>query len=365
MFKQMKSKTMELIFGLIISSCVFVKLVQGDSDCSGEHEYRDALGNCQQCEMCGPGYEPGKYHCGYGSKDIDYKCVPCDSGTFSTSTSYNLCVACHPCRTWNRLTAEICTSTGNAECGSCNVGFFRPMKSDGDYDNECHICRDDSTQAECIHTESDWKDVMLIGLAVATALFLFVLVFLCVWYRKRHHESKPTGDVERTSTRFSSRFVRLLSGRCNQDTVTSTSQTPLTSPESQELFPKRSLLNSYQTEKQHAQLGTIVHEIPTYSNQPTALFCESPNEYPDMPTRQFHETARCHAACTVHLPAEPGPLNFGNEFLYNDGSPSNRLDDFHVESFDTASVTKPSTTFEVVPQQENQVEAFQHSNALL
>nr|XP_026689746.1 uncharacterized protein LOC100176402 isoform X1 [Ciona intestinalis] len=335
-------------FSICVLLISIFHIAYGDEECVGEHEYVDKMGSCQQCEMCPPGYQPGKYHCGYGSKDIDYKCVACDSGTFSIATDYKLCVTCHPCRIWNRSTAQVCTSTSNARCGSCYTHFFRPLKSDGDFDDECHTCKPNSKKPECLNKENGWMSTGIIVIGVIAILFFILTLIVCVLYirGRNNRATKPNEDAESNTTRIGSGLIRMLTGRCSHDTITSSSQTPLTTPDSQDIFAEkpRSQVNSPRMNEPSPNTG--VHST-AYSCQSTALFCE-PNDYSNMPTREFQETARClRTEVLVHQPGRDFEANLGHEFHQIDGLHSNRADDmFLVESFETNSITKPYSTYE-------------------
>ncbi|XP_041440128.1 tumor necrosis factor receptor superfamily member EDAR isoform X3 [Xenopus laevis] len=107
----------------------------------GENEYyNQTTGMCQSCPECEPGEEP-YMSCGYGFKDEDFDCIPCQSGKYSKG-GYQICRRHKDCEGFFRATILTHGDRENdAECGPCLPGYYmlenRPKSM---YGNVCYSC---------------------------------------------------------------------------------------------------------------------------------------------------------------------------------------------------------------------------------
>ncbi|XP_039265033.2 uncharacterized protein LOC120340748 isoform X1 [Styela clava] len=180
----MRSKILLLV---VLISHIFIQLVVATEDCKGENQYLDSNDEkCKQCQKCPPGQQP-KGHCGYGEKHSGYKCESCPGNTFSNQHDYNLCVVCKPCATWNSVVAKECSSKTNRVCGACLSGHFKPMKSDGTMDDECHLCSDATKDnPQCQNPETvPWKKIAFIVGGISVLLTLIFGIIICVLCKKK------------------------------------------------------------------------------------------------------------------------------------------------------------------------------------
>ncbi|CAK8682352.1 unnamed protein product [Clavelina lepadiformis] len=299
-------------------------VAQGAMSCDGEHQYVDEEGHCRMCELCPPGFEPKPYQCGFGTRDHLYGCQPCGEETFSTSTGYNFCRTCSPCARWNAELSVKCTKTYDAQCGVCFHGFYRPRKSDGNTDIECHKCAS-SLNPSCETT--NWKHITVVVSVVCAALFIVVLisiVYLAVMRcRRRGNSSKGLSSIEASSNRSSMQEITKCS---SSDALIGSFREPLDNNK------------NLGKEKSKAEMSNHNRgDEMTYSNLPTAQF-EQSSVYPDLPTSQFVTPNFMNQARVIVMSENRGAHASSVNTLW---------EDHHVvDAFDTASVSKQSTTFD-------------------
>ncbi|XP_076811030.1 uncharacterized protein LOC143453541 isoform X2 [Clavelina lepadiformis] len=296
--------------------------------CNGEHEYKDDNEICQTCLPCGPGFQPSSHQCGYGFKASLYKCEPCPDGSFSDIEDYKLCKTCSPCVQWNSEVLWQCTKTRDAHCGECYHDFYRPLKSDGGTDKECHKC-EGADHPSC--QKPDWKTLIIIILVVVSSLAIIaVAVCLCWRYKRRNKSPSNSKGLKKEIRRKTVNIPLLPIITCNSETITSTasSAAPLTTSSTsiqEKIRPQTP-----------PEFKCIVTSKPanssTYSKMPTAEFGDP---YGDMPTLQFHTSEQLNARNDAHnvrnnehgVPRHVAPI-------------TNRLEDLftiQVEAFDTNS----------------------------
>ncbi|XP_045909893.1 tumor necrosis factor receptor superfamily member EDAR [Micropterus dolomieu] len=121
----------------------------------GEYEFFNQTSNsCQACPQCQPGQEP-HMTCGYGVKDEDFACVPCQQGKYSKG-KYEICRRHKDCDALYKATVRVAgTSDSDAECGPCLPGYYmlenRPKNI---YGMVCHSCQNAPRNTkECGPTE--------------------------------------------------------------------------------------------------------------------------------------------------------------------------------------------------------------------
>ncbi|XP_070770962.1 tumor necrosis factor receptor superfamily member EDAR [Enoplosus armatus] len=108
----------------------------------GEYEFFNQTSNsCQACPQCQPGQEP-HMTCGYGVKDEDFACVPCQQGKYSKG-KYEICRRHKDCDALYKATVRVAgTPDSDAECGPCLPGYYmlenRPRNI---YGMVCHSCQ--------------------------------------------------------------------------------------------------------------------------------------------------------------------------------------------------------------------------------
>nr|CAB3260950.1 uncharacterized protein LOC100176402 [Phallusia mammillata] len=317
----MKSSRM-MLFVVVLSLCNIFVVGLGDS-CEGEHEYKDAQGNCQICEQCGPGYQPSSHHCGWGTRESSYQCVPCERGTFSTGRDYQYCKGCAPC--WNSEVMLQCTATKNAVCGLCNDGFFRPIMSDGKLDEECHQCKENSKHPEC-EIRNDYLPYIFAGVG-GVLLIIIILFLVCCCYERK----KITHATKNTDT---SKLNFVLKCGNNEDTVNSTAVQLLTDSVENQDCP-RDLLEQPPLQQMFVRPGyspPIMEggQATSYTTHPTATFPQEPHfpsNYSQRPTGAYDEI---HNRSLVTR-----PLLHGNG---RPDSPQSSRGDFHIESFNTDQI---------------------------
>ncbi|RXN14134.1 tumor necrosis factor receptor superfamily member 19-like protein [Labeo rohita] len=120
-------------------SLSFAVVAEERRDCR-EQEYKDKFGNCIPCRQCDAGQELSK-ECGFGYGE-DAQCVPCRASRFKEDRSLQKCKPCLDCSLLNRFQKGNCSTTSNAVCGDCLLGFYRKTKLSGFQDMECIPCGD-------------------------------------------------------------------------------------------------------------------------------------------------------------------------------------------------------------------------------
>ncbi|XP_044072446.1 tumor necrosis factor receptor superfamily member EDAR [Siniperca chuatsi] len=120
----------------------------------GEYEFFNQTSNsCQACPQCQPGQEP-HMTCGYGVKDEDFACVPCQQGKYSKGR-YEICRRHKDCDALYKATVRVAgTPDSDAECGPCLPGYYmlenRPRNI---YGMVCHSCQNAPRNTkECMST---------------------------------------------------------------------------------------------------------------------------------------------------------------------------------------------------------------------
>ncbi|KAL1260470.1 hypothetical protein QQF64_008297, partial [Cirrhinus molitorella] len=187
---------------LVLPLCVmFAVMAEERRDCR-EQEYKDKFGNCIPCRQCDAGQELSK-ECGFGYGE-DAQCVPCRASRFKEDRSLQKCKPCLDCSLLNRFQKGNCSTTNNAVCGDCLLGFYRKTKLSGFQDMECIPCGDPPPPYEphCIGrvnfvpvqpAVTSPRDMALAAvICSALATVLLALFILCVIYCKRQLlEKKP------------------------------------------------------------------------------------------------------------------------------------------------------------------------------
>uniref|UniRef100_H2SET4 Ectodysplasin A receptor n=1 Tax=Takifugu rubripes TaxID=31033 RepID=H2SET4_TAKRU len=140
MLSQRVLKTRSLLL-LCLQVCWM--LVNGEYSSCGEYEFFNQTSNsCQACPQCQPGQEP-HMTCGYGMKDEDFACVPCQAGKYSKG-KYEICRRHKDCNALYKATVRVAgTPESDAECGPCLPGYYmlenRPRNQP--YGMVCHSCQ--------------------------------------------------------------------------------------------------------------------------------------------------------------------------------------------------------------------------------
>ncbi|XP_008306687.1 tumor necrosis factor receptor superfamily member 19-like [Cynoglossus semilaevis] len=187
---------------LIYSTLIPAGAEEESRECR-EQEYKDRFGICKPCRQCDAGQELSK-ECGFGYGD-DARCVPCRSSRFKEERSLQKCKPCLDCGLLNRLQKGNCSTTSNAVCGDCLLGYYRKTKLSGFQDMECVPCGDPPPPYEphcggrvnlvplpaVVTSPRDMALAAVICSALATVLL--ALLVLCVIYCKRQLlEKKPS-----------------------------------------------------------------------------------------------------------------------------------------------------------------------------
>ncbi|XP_074550974.1 tumor necrosis factor receptor superfamily member EDAR isoform X2 [Halichoeres trimaculatus] len=132
-------RSQKSIFLSLLMCCMFASAEY--SSC-GEYEFYNQTSNsCQACPQCQPGQEP-RMTCGYGVKDEDFACVPCQQGKYSKG-KYEICRRHKDCDALYKATVRLAgTPESDAECGPCLPGYYmletRPRNL---YAMVCHSCQ--------------------------------------------------------------------------------------------------------------------------------------------------------------------------------------------------------------------------------
>ncbi|XP_074550973.1 tumor necrosis factor receptor superfamily member EDAR isoform X1 [Halichoeres trimaculatus] len=145
-------RSQKSIFLSLLMCCMFASAEY--SSC-GEYEFYNQTSNsCQACPQCQPGQEP-RMTCGYGVKDEDFACVPCQQGKYSKG-KYEICRRHKDCDALYKATVRLAgTPESDAECGPCLPGYYmletRPRNL---YAMVCHSCQNAPRNTkECRKTE--------------------------------------------------------------------------------------------------------------------------------------------------------------------------------------------------------------------
>lgn len=177
----------KILLFIFLTLHLLIQFGAASENCSGENQYLDPKdGKCKQCQKCPPGQQP-KGHCGYGEIHSGYKCESCPFNTFSNQHDYKLCVVCRPCKTWNSEVARECTSKSNRVCGACFSGFYKPMKSDGSMDDECHLCSEATKDnVQCQETDTvPWRHITFIIVGVFGVVCIIFGIIICILCRSK------------------------------------------------------------------------------------------------------------------------------------------------------------------------------------
>lgn len=292
---------------LVLSVQKSLSDVPTSQNCTGEHEYRDADGTCKMCEKCPKGQQP-KGLCAYGEREVDFRCETCPEGSYSLHNDFNLCVRCDPCSTWNSEYRFTCEPDRNSVCGRCLAGYFRPLKSDGKPDDECHPCSSAKKEIpECEEKyDRPWPETALI--VVPILIFVIVcLVVVVICFCCYHQRSRKKGRCKRGA-------CRLRDPERSSSIPDSVSQS-IGDSRSDFGVEQKSLVSieSPETKPSHRVTPLLVSESngPAKMGATRSLQFHSHQHYSNLPTREYEDPAHDQPTASnmsTEIFQDPGPV---------------------------------------------------------